>query len=141
MVLLVFRRHHRHPSINFCFKLLHFLEFLFNHCEFSSQETRYMWCHPVTKSEFQNSRNSRFEMLLLLQFLLDHSIFFFFFILLFFFFFLGGGVGPKITGYIVPPCNRARISKFRLKFQEFHISLKYYSSFSSCWITLKFFTR
>ena len=57
-------------------------------------------------------------MLLLLQFLFDHPDFFF---------------PDKLGIYIMPPCNKARISIFQLdfqEFQEFQISLKRYSSFT-----------
>ena len=57
-------------------------------------------------------------MLLALQFLFDNSEYF-----------------TGETRHIVPPCNKAGISNFRL---EFHISLKRYSPFSSYLIILNF---
>ena len=95
-----------------------------------------IWCHPITKPEFQisayNSRNCRniaettdfFQTLLLLQFLFNHSEIF-----------------TGETRHIVSPCNTARISNFCLEFQKLQklqISLKCYSSFSSYSIILKF---
>ena len=93
-------------------------------------------CHPITKAEFQisaqNSRNCRniaeitdfFQMLLLLQFLFNHSEIF-----------------TGETMHIVSSCNKARISNFRLEFQKLQklqISLKCYSAFSSYSLILKF---
>ena len=70
------------------------------------------------------SVNFFIKSLLFLQFLFDHSEFF-----------------TGETRQIVPPCNKAGISNFLLKFQEFQefqISSKCYSSFSSYSIILNF---
>ena len=93
-------------------------------------------CHPITQSKFQisayNSRNCRniseitdfFKMLLVLQFLFDHSEIF-----------------TGKTRHTVPPYNKAGISNSCLvfqKLQKFDISSKSYFSLSSYSIILKF---
>ena len=67
------------------FKTLLLLQFIFDHSEIFTGETRHIVHHPITKAEFQisayNSRNCRniaeitdfFQTLLLLQFLFNHS--------------------------------------------------------------------
>ena len=116
-------------------KTLLLLQFLFDHSEFFTGETRHI-VPPCNKAgisnfclEFQKlqkyCRNYRFlPTLLLLQFLFNHSEIF-----------------TGETRHIVSPCNKARISNFCLEFQKlqkFQISLKCYSSFSSYLIILKF---
>ena len=71
--------------------------------------------------------NFCFKLLLLIQFLFDHSEFV-----------------TGETSHIVPPCNKAGISNFCLEFQKlqkFQISSKRYSSFSSYSMILKFLLK
>ena len=108
------------------------LEFLFNHSEIFTGETRHIVpaCHKARIShfclEFQKIAEIRdfFKTLLLLQFLFDHSEIF-----------------TRETRHIVPPYYKAGISNFCLEFQKlqkFQISSKRYFSFSSYSIILKF---
>ena len=93
-------------------KTLLLLQFLFDHSEIYTGETRQL-VPPYNKAgisnfclEFQKlqkyCRNARFlKTLLLLQFLFDHSEIF-----------------TGETRYIVSPYNKARISNFCLEFQK-----------------------
>ena len=114
-------------------KTLLLLQFLFDHSEIFTGETRHI-VPPYNKArisnfclEFQKLQKylpDFLKTLLLLQFLFDHSEIF-----------------TGETRHIVPPYNKAGISNFCLEFQKlqkFQISSKRYSSFSSYSIILKF---
>ena len=106
MVLLIVRRR---PSLNFCFKSLLLLQFLFDNSEFFTGETRHIVppCNKAQNFKFLLRIPEIAEIpdflktLLLLQFLFDNSEFF-----------------TGETRHIVPPCNKAGISNFCLEFQK-----------------------
>ena len=85
---------------------------------------RSWWYYWLSVVVCRPSINFCFKSLLLLQFLFDNSEFF-----------------TGETRHIVPPCNKAGISNFCLKFQKlqkFQISWKHYFSYSSYLIILIF---
>ena len=114
------------------FKALLLVQFLFDHSEIFTGETRHI-VPPYNKAGISNfclefQKLQKFQIsskaLLLLQFLFDHSEIF-----------------TGETRHIVSPYNKARISNFCLEFQKlqkFQISSKRYSSFSSYSIILNF---
>ena len=128
----------RRPSVNFCFKSLLLLQFLFDNSEFFTGETRHIVppCNNAGISnfclEFQIIAEipDFLKMLLLLQFLFDNSEIF-----------------TGETRHIVPPCNKAGISNFCLEFQKLQkfqipeISVKTALLISSYSIILKFYWR
>ena len=96
-------------SVNFCFKSLLLLQFLFDNSEFFTGETRHIVppCNKAGISNFCLEFQKFVEIpdflktLLLLQFLFENSEFF-----------------TGETRHIVPPCNKAGISNFYLEFQK-----------------------
>ena len=119
------------------FKMLLLLQFLFDHSEIFTGETRHI-VPPNNTAGISNffllkiseiaEITDFFKTLLLLQFLFNHSEIF-----------------TGKTRHIVPPCNKGRISNFLLIIpeiaeilQKLQISSKRYSSFSSYSIILKF---
>ena len=97
------------PSVNFCFKSLLLLQFLFDHSEFFTGETRHIVppCNKAGISNFYLEFQKFVEIpdflktLLLLQFLFDHS-----------------EIYTAETRHIVPPCNKTGISNCCLEFQK-----------------------
>ena len=116
-------------------KTLLLLQFLFDHSEIFTGETRYIvpcynkarnsnFCLNFQKLQKYCRITDFFKTLLLLQFLFNHSEIF-----------------TGESRHIVSVCNKARISNFCLEFQKlqkFQISSKHYPSFSSYSIILKF---
>ena len=83
-------------SVNFHFKSLLLFQFLFDHSEFFTRETKHIM-PPCNKAKISNFKfpvriSDFFETLLPLQFLFDHSEFF-----------------TRETRHIVPSCNKSRI--------------------------------
>ena len=128
----------RRPSVNFCFKSLLLLQFLFDNSEFFTGETRHIVppCNKAGISKFLLRIPEIAEIpdflktLLLLQFLFENSEFF-----------------TGETRHIVPPCNKAGISNFCLEFQKLQkfqiaeIPVKTALLISSYSIILKFYWK
>ena len=117
------------PRICGIWQTLLLLQFLFNHSKLFIRETKHIEpaCNkagiPKFCPEFEFDKFWIFK----------NAFFTFYWITLNSF--------TRETRHIEPPCNKARILQFHLEFvgfNEFRISLKQYSSFSSCRIILNF---
>ena len=142
MVLLIVRRPSsvvvRRPSVNFCFKSLLLLQFLFNNSEFFTGETR----HIVPPCNKAGISNFCLEFQKLQKFQISwkrYSSYSSYSIILNFF--------TGETRHIVPPCNKAGISNFCLEFQKLQkfqiaeIPVKTALLISSYSMILKFYWR
>ena len=123
----------RRPSVNFCFKSLLLLQFLFENSEFFTGETR----HIVPPCNKAGISNFCLEFQKLQKFQISwkrYSSYSSYSIILNFF--------AGETRHIVPPCNKAGISNFCLEFQKLQkFQSKRHFSFSSYPIILKFYWR
>ena len=95
----------RRPSVNFCFKSLLLLQFLFNHSEFFTGETSHI-VPPCNKAGISNfclefQKLQKFQISWKRYSSFSHS-----------------EIYTGETRHIVPPYNKARISNFCLEFQK-----------------------